>query len=75
MKNTNPNLDENGDFIFRWKIDQSTKKKGSKDPFLEFTNDLIKELLNIVTLTYKGEDLKIDGFHFLNSIKNHKLYK
>jgi hypothetical protein len=26
-------------------------------------------------LTYKGEDVKVDGFHFLNSVEVYGLYK
>lgn len=71
----NPNVDKNGDFILRWKLDLPKKQRRSKDPFRDFTRDLLKELLDIVMLTYKGEDVKVDGFHFLNSVDIHKLYK
>lgn len=74
-KKNNPNVDEKGDFILRWKLDLPKKKKRSKDPFRDFARDLLKELLDIVMLTYKGEDVKVDGFHFLNSMDVHKLYK
>ncbi|MFA4844118.1 MAG: hypothetical protein WC632_04115 [Candidatus Margulisiibacteriota bacterium] len=75
IKSKNPNVDKDGDFILRWKLDLPKKKKRSKDPFCDFTRDLLKELLDIVMLTYKGEDVKVDGFHFLNSVDIHKLYK
>ncbi len=76
MKKTkNPNIDEKGDFILRWKLDPPKKKHRSKDPFRDFTKDLLKELLDIVTLTFKGEDVKVDGFHFLNSVDIQRLYK
>ncbi|MEA3493916.1 MAG: hypothetical protein U9R38_05975 [Candidatus Margulisiibacteriota bacterium] len=74
-KQTNPNLDENGDFILRWKLDIPKKKRRSKDPFKDFVKDLLKETMDIVALTYKGEDVKVDGFHFLDSVKINKLYK
>lgn len=74
-KQRNPNVDEKGDFILRWKLDIPKKKRRSKDPFRDFVRDLLKELLNIAMLTYKGEDVKVDGFHFLNSVKIQKLYK
>lgn len=74
-RSKNPNVDEKGDFILRWKLDIPKKKRRSKDPFKDFTKDLLKELLDIVMLTYKGEDVKVDGFHFLNSVKVNKLYK
>lgn len=76
MKKTrNPNVDEKGDFILRWKLDIPKKKRRSKDPFKDFVKDLLKELLDIVMLTYKGEDAKIDGFHFLNSVEVQGIYK
>ena len=74
-KNWNPNVDEKGDFILRWKLDVPKKKRRRKDPFRDFTRDLLKELLDVVMLTYKGEDVKVDGFHFLNSVEVHRLYK
>jgi hypothetical protein len=74
-KGKNPNVDEKGDFILRWKLDIPKKRRRSKDPFRDFIRDLLKELLNIVMLTYKSEDVKVDGFHFLNSIEINKLYK
>lgn len=74
-KSINPNIDEHGDFILRWKLDIPKKKRRGKDPFKDFVKDLLKETLDIVMLTYKGEDVKVDGFHFLDSVKTHKLYK
>jgi len=74
-KQRNPNIDEKGDFILRWKLDVPKKKRRSKDPFRDFVKDLLRELLDIAMLTYKGEDVKVDGFHFLNSVKVQKLYK
>jgi hypothetical protein len=74
-KERNPNVDEKGDFILRWKLDIPKKKPRSKDPFRDFVRDLLKELLDIVMLTCKGEDVKVDGFHFLNSVKVQELYK
>ena len=71
----NPNVDENGDFMLRWRLDAPPKRRQSKDPFSDFIRDMLKELLDIVMLTYKGEDVKVDGFHFLNSMDIHKLYK
>ncbi len=70
----NPNIDEKGDFVLRWKLDPK-KKLQSKDPFQDFIRELLKELLDIVMLTYKGKNVKIDGFHFLNSADIHELYK
>ncbi len=74
-KPRNPNVDKKGDFILRWKLDPPKKKHRSSDPFKDFVKDLLKELLDIVMLTYKGDDVKVDGFHFLNSVEVHKLYK
>jgi len=74
-KRPNPNLDKNGDFILRWKLDTPKKRHRSKDPFRDFVSDMLKELLDIAKLTYKGEDIKVDGFRFLNSMTINKLYK
>ena len=75
LKRTNPNIDENDDFILRWKLDVPKKKHRDKDPFTGFIKDMLKETLDIVMLTYKGEDVKVDGFHFLNSVKVNNFYK
>lgn len=75
-KQNDPNIDKNGDFILRWKLDtHRNKSKKSKDPFKDFTKDLLKELFDIVMPTYKGEDVKVDGFRFINSVKVNPLYK
>ena len=75
MKKRNLNVDKNGDYILRWKLDPPMKRNPKRDPFSGFVNDLLKELLDVVVLTYKDEDIKVDGFHFLNSPKQHRLYK
>jgi hypothetical protein len=53
------------------KVESCKKKRRSKDPFRDFVKDLLKELLDIAMLTYKGEDMRVDGFHFLNSVEVH----
>ena len=73
-KTENPNVDKKGDFIFRWKLNAPKKKRRSKDPFKDFIRDLLKELLNIVVLTHNGEDIKADGFHFINSTHIFKIF-
>lgn len=74
-ESNNPNVDEKGDFIFRWKLNIPKKKRRSKDPFMDFMQDIIKEILDIIILTYKGEDVKVNGFHFINSMQINNLYK
>lgn len=74
-KTKDPNVDQKGNFIFRWELNIPKKKKCSKDPFRDFVKDLLKEILDIVMLTYKGKDVKVDGFRFLNSLVVHKLKK
>ena len=75
MKKNNPNVNAKGDFILRWKLGLPKKRKRSKDPLRDFFSDILKELLDIVALTYKGEDVKVDGFHFLDRIDAYHLYK
>jgi len=71
----NFNVDKKGDFIFRWKLEERRPKDiTGQDALTEFVRDVIKELLDVVVLTYKGEELKIDGFQFMNSTKINKLY-
>jgi len=70
-----PNVDERGDFVLRWMIDAPKKLPPGQDPFGSFIHDLLKELLDIVALNYRGQDVRVDGFHFLNSGQIHKLYK
>ena len=71
----NPNIDEKGDFIFRWELEEAgpTGKtgRGALKNFIQMT---LAELLNITALTYKGEDVKIDGFRFLNEAKINKIF-
>lgn len=74
-KAINPNVDETGDYILRWKLNPAKRHISAKDPFRALITALLIELFDILTLTYKGEDVKVDGFHFLNNIKVNPLYQ
>lgn len=56
------------DYVFRFKLDDIDSKNTNilDDPLAEMTRSQLEALLNIVILTYKGEEVKVEGFKFLN---------
>lgn len=69
----NLNIDKNGDFILRWKLEDLPPKK-SKDPVTDFIKDVFRDLLDLIIPTYKGEDVRVDGFRLAHEFKVHKLF-
>jgi uncharacterized protein (DUF2461 family) len=74
-KKDNPNINESGDLIFRWKLEETdSAQRKSQDTLKNFIQKTLAESLNIISLTYKGEDVKVDGFRFLNEAKINKIF-
>ena len=66
-KNSKENINEE-DYVFRFKLDDTDSKNTNilDDPLAEMTRSQLEALLNIVILTYKGQEVKVEGFEFLN---------
>ncbi len=60
MEPKNPNIDEQGDYIFRFKIDKREDK--GKDLRIEYIRVTLEKLLDMITLYYRGEKVKVDSF-------------
>ncbi len=60
-----PVTDENGDYIFRL----SLTPEGTEPPpnaFAELVRSQLDEMLKLIVLTYHGEAVRVDGFHFIH---------
>lgn len=74
-KENSPNINGSRDFIFRWKLEETkSNKKISRGGVGKFIQILLTELLDVISLTYGGKDLKVDGFRFLNETKIRKIF-
>jgi dihydropteroate synthase len=58
----------NEDYPFRYRLEprKAGEEKVYSDPLLELIRSQLEQLLDLVVLTYKGEDVKVDGFKPLN---------
>ena len=56
------------EYRFRYKLDprKADEQKVYSDPLLELIRSQLERLLDLVVLTYQGEDVKVDGFKPLN---------
>ena len=70
----NINVEDKGDFLFRWRLAEVEQKK-SKNPLREMIRSLLRELLDVVVLTYRGKGVRVDGFRFLNGAKVFRIFK
>lgn len=52
--------------VFRYKLDKGNKHR-HKDALVELIRDQLHSLLNVVALTHKGKELKVDGFKPLSN--------
>ena len=65
-KDSKENINDE-DYVFRYKLDIGSKNTNIlDDPLVEMTRSQLEALLNIVILIYKGQEVKVDGFTFLN---------
>ena len=63
------------DFTFRFSLkDNYEEQIISSNVHEEVMKCLLKGALEIVTLTYRGQEAKVDGFRFQNSLEIYKLY-
>lgn len=53
-----------GEYIYRFELDLITQTK-SKEPLIDFLKLNLKEILNLVTLTFEGNVVKVDGFRLV----------
>ena len=58
--------DESGDVIFRFRLTQPSVPSNPEQALENFFRGQIQDLLRVVGVTYKGQRLFVDGFHFLN---------
>jgi len=61
-------VDENGDFIFRFKLDEIQDEKVYDDPLTEMVRSQLAALLDVVVLTENDKPVKVDGFKFINDL-------
>lgn len=50
------------DYTFRFRLEPLSGEKGYEDPLLELIRGQIADLLHVVTLTYHGNRVMVDGF-------------
>lgn len=59
-------LDEGGDYVFRFRLQQgAADADGYDDPLLELIRGQLADLLRAVTLTHRGKRVQVDGFRLL----------
>lgn len=62
-----PTLDEHGDFIFRFSLDELPAAEPVYDDALtEMVREQLEALMEVVELTKDGTTIHVDGFRFLN---------
>jgi hypothetical protein len=66
-ENDPPTVDEHGDFIFRFSLDELPSTGPLyEDAITEMVREQLEALLDVVELTSEGETIPVDGFRFLN---------
>lgn len=67
-KKANVNMDENGDFIFRFRLGYRDGKLpfSKKQALVHLMRANIDSMLDVISLTYQGQEQKVDGFVFLD---------
>ena len=60
-------MEEDYKFRYRLEPEKAEKKKVYSDPLVELIRSQLEQLLGLVVLTHKGEDVKVDGFKPLNT--------
>ena len=62
-----PVVDENGDYIFRFRLDMDNATPSIlDDAFPELFRSQLDEMLKLVVLTWRGQRVRVDGFRFIN---------
>lgn len=66
-KGKEPIVDENGDFIWRFRLEHGlTKPTITNDAFAELFRSQLDEMLKLSVFTYHGKRVRVDGFCFIN---------
>jgi len=60
-------MDEDYQFRYRLEPEKAEKERVYSDPLIELIRSQLEQLLNLVILTYQGEDVRVDGFRPLNT--------
>jgi len=60
-------MDEDYQFRYRLEPEKAKKEKVYSDPLIELIRSQLEQFLNLVILTYQGEDIRVDGFRPLNT--------
>ncbi|HEC79075.1 MAG TPA: hypothetical protein ENI34_08055 [candidate division WOR-3 bacterium] len=68
------NTDEVGDYIYRFELPADENCINSTGNLGDIIRGTILALLKVCKFTYKGEEVKIDGFRLLDNEKEHKLF-
>lgn len=62
-----PVVDENGDYIWRFRLDPGKDMSIIKDnAFADLFRSQLDEMLKVVVLTRGGEKVRVDGFYLIN---------
>lgn len=67
-------IDEKGDFIFRFQLNNQEVSKKDGDRFTNIIQTNIHNLLDIIIFTKDGKEVSVDGFKLMNESKVHKLW-
>ncbi len=68
-------LDEKGDYIFRFRIDSQREENESDEPLVGLVRCQLADLLKIIALTHNGKRVKVNGFQFLNDTeREHEIW-
>lgn len=70
-----PVVDENGDYIWRFKLELAKDNDSSEKGLTEFFRSQLNELLKVIILTEDGNRIRPNGFKFINDLqKEHKIW-
>jgi len=62
-----PVVDENGDYIWRFKLDAAKDRSLIRDnAFAELFRSQLDEMLKVVVLTQGGKKVRVDGFYLVS---------
>jgi len=71
----NNQLDEKGDYIFRFRIDSQREGNNPDEPLVDLVRCQLADLLKVAVLTYNGKRVKVTGFQFLNDTeREHEIW-
>ena len=59
--------DENGDFVWRFSLDEQPEDAVYEDPLVEMVRAFFADFLNMGHFTFEGRRVDVDGFAFTES--------